>query len=140
MVASTRAVNYRESQIHDVHCPRKSSWTATLKGAYSLDAIEVASVSALAEEEMFSAPVWFNKSFALEIRSGVSQCTDNNTPPFLTRPSYRFASYSGIPMLTSVPTNPPTAPPDAQTRKAGHDRSGGNERSEARNCHCTDTS
>src|ERR1700730_10558712 len=71
---------------------------------------------------MFSAPVRFNVSLARVISSDVSQCTDSRTPPFLTRPSYRLASYSGIPIPTSAPTNPPTAPAHAEPRECPHDR------------------
>src|SRR5262249_26770834 len=40
-----------------------------------------------------------------------SECTESRIPPLRMRPSYRFASYSGIPIPTSAPATPPTAPP-----------------------------
>jgi hypothetical protein len=42
-------------------------------------------------DEISSAPVCFSRASALLISSDVSQCTDNSTPPSLTRPSYRLA-------------------------------------------------
>ena len=48
---------------------------------------------------------------SLETSSELSQCTERRIPPSLTRPLYRFASYSGMPKPTRAPTKPPTAPP-----------------------------
>ena len=62
-------------------------------------------------EEISSAPVIFMMSLARLISSEVSQWTDSKIPPSFTRPSYRFASYSGIPNPMSAPVKPPTAPP-----------------------------
>jgi hypothetical protein len=52
------------------------------------------------EDAMSSAPVALRMSFALEISSDVLQCTEGRMPPSLTRPSYHFASYSGMPIPT----------------------------------------
>src|SRR5277367_4110898 len=70
-------------------------------------------ISALAsvDDAMSCAPVCFNRSLAPATFSDVSQCTDNRIPPALMCPSYRLASYSGIPIPTSAPITPPTAPP-----------------------------
>ena len=57
-----------------------------------------------------SAPVSSRICFACLVQSELSQCTERRIPPFLTRPSYRFASYSGMPRPTSAPSNPPTVP------------------------------
>ena len=51
-------------------------------------------------------------------QSESSECTDNRMPPFLTCPSYRFASYSGMPMPTRAPEMTPTAPPTPAPAKA----------------------
>jgi hypothetical protein len=56
----------------------------------------VAPTASSPADAMSSAPVRFSTSFARVISSAVSQCTDSRTPPSLTRPSYRLASYSGI--------------------------------------------
>src|SRR4029453_13421207 len=43
---------------------------------------------------------------------------DSRTLPSFTRPSYRLASYSGMPMPTRAPTRPPTAPPTPRPASA----------------------
>jgi hypothetical protein len=80
-----------------------------LTGGKPIAAGEAPALSPL--DEMSSAPLDFNKSLARLICADVSQWTDSRVPPFLTRPSYLLASYSGIPMPTKAPTMPPTAPP-----------------------------
>lgn len=62
-------------------------------------------------DDTSSAFVVFRTSLARLISSDVSQCTDRRIPPFCSRPSYLFASNSGIPMPIRAPVTPPTAPP-----------------------------
>src|SRR5437870_3806247 len=67
---------------------------------------------------MSSAPVRSRTLFARSISSEVSQWTESKMPPSVRRPSYLFASYSGIPIPTSAPARPPTAPPTPAPARA----------------------
>ncbi len=57
-------------------------------------------------------------SFAFATHSASSQCTERSIPPLTIRPSYRFASYSGIPNPIRAPVKPPTAPPTPKPANA----------------------
>src|SRR5678809_1588492 len=62
-------------------------------------------------EDTSSAPVRSRICFAFFVQAESSQWTDRRIPPSLTRSSYLWASYSGIPIPTKAPVTPLTAPP-----------------------------
>src|ERR1700730_6826051 len=115
---------------HDAHEPhggrprvvteRREFAAPRSEGCYGLLAWADACTSPLFSpaDAISSAPVRLSTSFARVISSDVSQCTESRMPPFFTRPSYRLASNSGMPMPTNAPTRPPTAPPTPRAATA----------------------
>src|SRR5580704_3492233 len=68
--------------------------------------------------EISTAPP-FSRIFFARSRSLLSSVwMDNRMLPSLTLPSYRFASYSGMPIPISAPVRPPAAAPPAAPAKA----------------------
>src|ERR1700693_1161606 len=96
----TRRTPSRKPTCHSAHSTNRNSQRDYARPA-PFAAVD-ASVALISAEdsfvaEMSSAPVRFRMSFARFTSSEVSQCTETKIPPFCNRPSYRFASYSGMP-------------------------------------------
>ena len=81
---------------------------------------------------MSSPPVRSIKFLACVTASDLSQWTETKIPPLARRPSYLFASYSGMPAPIRAPVIPPTTPSHAESGERSHERARSNEWTDAR--------
>src|ERR1039457_1323018 len=93
---------------------------------------------------MSSAPDAFNRSFAVEISFAVSQCTDNKqnqqtTPPPVARSFIPLVLILRHAHTDECADQSADRAANSQAGQGSHNRTGRNERTEARNRQCADT-